>query len=619
MRWSARRLNLPLEGGVITLTEHANPLSCLTTEQLGGMPGRTREAAPMSKNDAIVLQANFADWKGRAGDLDAATDPWLYYCLEQFLKPYALDDEETQFGITDGGNDGGADGIYFLVNQRQLVTDETDLEPKSVSNARLIFFQIKHSGGVKPTEIEKWLPLTDDFFDLTKDPDSFGTRYNDKVKMMMRIWREQYLRIVIHFPELSIDYYYITGDDAAPDDYARDACARVKEKAEQYTKAHCEVHCIGAQELWEQVQRRPPKSKTLKWAEQPMSTNEGFVGLVRLKDFCGFLEDRPGELAERIFESNVRGYQQDSAVNEGIARSLKAKGGPNFWLLNNGVTIIASKATPAGHLHLGIEDPQIVNGLQTSRVIFSYFSANKETPDDRTVLLRVLQITDQETQDRIIRATNSQNKMLPASLRMTDQIHRDIEELFKKVDLFYDRRKGFYRDQGKPVRKIVSVNAVTQSVISVLLQRPDDARARPGDYFKDDSKYEAVFANSRIPVPAYLTCMQIMRRVEGYLSQRNADSGDVKNLKFYIAALLARELTGMARPVPEKLPNPAKIDEKIIMVCYLRVQKIYAALSKKSDKDAVARGPMMLKKMESQWRRRQASAAGGINAQQAQS
>lgn len=149
----------------------------------------------MSSNDAIVLQANFADWKKRADDL-GKIDPWLYYCLEQFLKPYALDDEETQFGITEGGNDGGADAFYFLVNQRQAVNDETELDPKSVSRVRLIFFQIKTSGGIKPTEIEKWMPLTDDFFDLSRAPESFGTRYNDKVKMMMRIWRDQYLQIV---------------------------------------------------------------------------------------------------------------------------------------------------------------------------------------------------------------------------------------------------------------------------------------------------------------------------------------------------------------------------------------------------------------------------------------
>lgn len=564
----------------------------------------------MSSNDAIVLQSNFGAWKERADDL-GKVDPWLYYCLEQFLKPYALDDEETLFGITEGGGDGGADALYFLVNQRQLVTDETTIDAKSVSKVRLVFFQVKQSGGIKPTEIEKWLQLTEDFFDLSKAPTAFGKRYNDKIKLNMQIWRDQYLRIASEFPEIKIDFYYITGGDASPDDYARDSCTRVKTKVEQAIKSKCEIHCVGAKELWEQVQKRPPKSRHLIWAETPMNTIEGAVGLVKLKDFCAFLaDDETGEITERIFESNVRGYQDESKVNDGIAKSLKEVGGPNFWLLNNGVTIIAAKAAPAGHRGLSIEDPQIVNGLQTSRVIFGHFKDHKED-DKRTVLVRVIETTDHKTQDRIIRATNSQNRMQPASLRMTDQIHRDIEELFKKVDLFYDRRKGYYRDQGKPIRKIVSVNAVTQAVISILLQRPDDARARPGDYFKDDHRYESAFANTKIPIGAYLGCVQLMQRVERFLDDKKVPTSDEKNLKFYVAALLARNLTWILLPVYQMLPPASKIDEAAIESAYVAVAKDYETLSKTSDKDAVARGGALLQAVTARWKRQVAKQRRG--------
>src|SRR5690606_5720023 len=145
---------------------------------------------------------------------------------------------------------------------------------------------------------------------------------------------------------------------------------------------------------------------------------------------------------------------------------------------------------------LTVDDPQIVNGLQTSRVIFD--TLKKGTEDNRTVLIRIIETTDQKTQDRIIKATNSQNRMQPASLRMTDQIHRDIEQIFHSDGLFYDRRKGFYKDQGKPIKKIISANAVAQAVISIILQRPDDARARPGDYFKDEAKYQSIFGSKKI-------------------------------------------------------------------------------------------------------------------------
>jgi hypothetical protein len=49
--------------------------------------------------------------------------------------------------------------------------------------------------------------------------------------------------------------------------------------------------------------------------------------------------------------------------------SLDDPSGPDFWWLNNGITILATSATMVGKtLHL--EDIQIVNGLQTTETIF---------------------------------------------------------------------------------------------------------------------------------------------------------------------------------------------------------------------------------------------------------
>lgn len=566
----------------------------------------------MSANDAIVLKANFDDWKKRVVDFNGV-EPWLYYCVDQFIKPYDLDDEEINYGITDGGADGGADAIYIFVNQGHLVTEDSEFEPKTVSKIRLVIIQSKSSGGFKPTEIQKWIELIGDFFDLSKPANSFGNRYNDRVVRMMGIWKDKYLKIVsVNPPEISIDFYYITPDAVVPDDLAKDAGERVKVKVREYIKATCDIHYIGAKELWEQVQRRPPKNRTLTWAEQAMTTTDGHVGLVKLYEFLKFIQNEPGMLAEQIFESNVRGYQQHTSINEQIRLSLEDIGGVgNFWMLNNGVTIITPKAHYAGHLLLVIEDPQIVNGLQTSREIFSYAMQKGEevlSEDTRTVLVRVIQTDEAELQDKIINATNNQNQMASGSLRMTDKIHRSIEELFKKFDLYYDRRKGYYRDQQKPIRKIVSANEMAQAVVSIILQRPDDARARPGDYFKKTEKYKSVFDNDNISLEAYLTCVRIVRRVENFIDDKNLEAIDKRNMKFYLAAFLAREITGLANPVSPKLTvfsDVSKIDEKIIQSCYERVRKIYNNLSKNSPKDGVAKGPDMLRRLNSQWNKRQ--------------
>jgi hypothetical protein len=191
---------------------------------------------------------------------------------------------------------------------------------------------------------------------------------------------------------------------------------------------------------------------------------------------------------------------------------------------------------------------------------------------------------------------------------MTDQIHRDIEELFKKFDLYYDRRKGHYKDQAKPIKKIISVNDVVQAVVSILLQRPDDARARPGDYFKDDTRYRSVFADARIPLEAYLVCTLLVRRIERFCNFHNIDNLDERNLKFYVAAFLARDITKLAKPISAKLPSfgdVAKISDADIQTCHTRVKRVFDSLTKKSDKDTVARGPELLKRLNAQFRRRQ--------------
>lgn len=561
----------------------------------------------MSQNDVIVLRANYDDWKNRTAGINV--DPWLFYCVSQFAKPHMLDDEEILSSIVDGGNDGGVDAIFFIVNHKQLVDENTSLDPKTVLRVRLIFIQVKHSGGFKPNEIEKAIQTTDDFFDLAKSSDSFGTRYNAGVLRIMRTWKDQILRLSGNFPEeIHVDYYYVTGDDVVPDDYALDAGNRVIAKAQYHIRATCRYHFIGAQQLWERVQLRAPKSRMLAWSETPMVAKDGTVGLVKLKNYYDFLRDDEDQLAESIFESNVRGYQRDAGVNTQIRTSLTADPHTtNFWLLNNGVTIITAKASSVGHQKLEIQDPQIVNGLQTSREIFDHFSTD-DRADDRSVLVRVIETNDASVRDLIIRATNSQNRMQPSQLRMTDQIHREIEEIFKKVGFYYDRRKGFYRDQGKAIAKIISVNTVTQAIISVLLQKPNDARARPGDYFKSDEKYRQVYGEGKYPLQIYVTCVQLMAAVENFLQRQNVERGDIKNLKFYVAAILTRELCQLAHPnalkIIQSIPDVTQIDEAVIESCYKHVLRPYIKLAEKLDRDTVARGTEMLKQLDRLSRRR---------------
>jgi hypothetical protein len=269
---------------------------------------------------------------------------------------------------------------------------------------------------------------------------------------------------------------------------------------------------------------------------------------------------------------------------------------------------LGSKISSAGHKRVQIDDPQIVNGLQTSREIFNHFAEDIPLLESRTVLVRVIETNDAEVTDSIIRATNSQNRMQESSLRMTDTVHRKIEDLLKPYNIFYDRRKGFYKDQGVPIDKIVSPTSLAQAVIAILLQRPDDARGRPGNYFKNEQLYQTIFGDDRLPLPVYLACLRIMGAAENYLDTLDdIERADVRNLMFYVGAQIAVDITQQLAPTPQDLMTAVTssvVDGKVVIGAYQRVSKVYQALAKKSDRDAVGRGSEFIRKLRAQSKRR---------------
>lgn len=353
----------------------------------------------MASNASIVLKAHYDSWfSDRADGLDA---PFVYYCAEQFLKPYDPTDEDIQHGITDGHSDGGVDAIYFIINRNDFVRDDVELGQTKPTMARLVIMQAKEArAGFGVMEINKLDLFSDDLLDLLKSAtdESMIAKYHPRLLEIMQTFKDKYLMFMTGQFDLSIDYFYITKrDGVVPDSKAQDAVRRLTETVHKHmNRAELEFHCIDAQRLWEQGRIRVSKDKNLKWACQPMNAEDGIVGIVKLVDFYNFLSESDGTLAERLFDSNVRGFQQSTAVNRQIRHSLSSQDGVNFWLLNNGITIVAERMQSAGYMQITCQDPRIVNGLQSSRAIFEHFSAaGSDQHDNRSILLRLIE-TDNE-------------------------------------------------------------------------------------------------------------------------------------------------------------------------------------------------------------------------------
>ncbi len=310
----------------------------------------------MSQNDLIHLDSNFKNWQSsRGADLDQA-DPFVYYCAEQFLKPFDLNDDEIAYGIVDGPNDGGVDAIYSIANRDILMRDDMEIDPKTVTQIRIIVMQIKSSGGFSPLEIDKLYFFTDDLLDLSQPAKKFKSKYNARLLEIMNTFKEQYLLVAGRFPVVTVDYYYITrGDEVRSDAKTNESAERLQQKvSEHLNKAEFAFHFVNAQALLEQIMTRAPTARPLVWSEVPLQLADGYIGMVKLRDFYSFIREEDGDLADRIFEANVRGFQQATPVNKQIAESLRTQNAPNFWLLNNGITVIAGSVSNAGHKRLSL-------------------------------------------------------------------------------------------------------------------------------------------------------------------------------------------------------------------------------------------------------------------------
>lgn len=556
----------------------------------------------MSNNDLILLETIIDKTHQTQAPGMKVDEFFELFVAEQVLKDLDLSYEELEAGLVAGGNDGGIDGLFVFVNG-ELIHEDSDLSVfKKNVLIDVVVIQAKTSKSFEETPIDKLASATRDLFRLDLDLDSLASVYNDGLRAAVALMRRAWLLLVDRFPQLKFRYVYASKGDTSNlhPNVRRKSELLGHAVAELFKQAQFHFDFLGAAELFSLASRQAKTTYQLTLAENPISAagDVGYVCLVKLRDYFAFLRDDQGRLHKTIFEANVRDYQGSTQVNAEIHASLAAKDKEDFWWLNNGVTIVATKATTAGK-SLTFEDPQIVNGLQTSTEVFGYFSSANTQGDERSILVRIIvpSSSDPESRDRIIKATNSQTSIPEASLRATDSVHSNIEASLSPFGLYYDRRKNFYKNQGKPVEQIVSIALMAQAVMSIVLQRPDDARARPSSLLKKDGDYHAIFSNS-FPLAMYRVCAQVVKRVDGYLRTRiDLDAKDRTNIRFFVAMLVVVRVTNHEVPTVQVVSelDIQLVDLHVIAKCVDEVLSFYWDLG---GGDQLAKGPTLTQKIK---------------------
>ena len=150
----------------------------------------------------------------------------------------------------------------------------------------------------------------------------------------------------------------------------------------------------------------------------------------------------------RIFARNVRGFLGSTDINQSMEDTL-GKEPQFFWYYNNGITIVcdfAEERSRQGKKILYVENPQIINGQQTTRTLFKL--VKKESVS--SVLIRVIRIPREAGKKHekfeslissIVNATNWQNAIKASDLMSNDRKQIEIEREFRKQRYLYIRKR----------------------------------------------------------------------------------------------------------------------------------------------------------------------------------
>ena len=544
----------------------------------------------MNNNSRYILDRALQQKRQRVAPELSEQDYFERFCAEQILKNFPLTDDEIQAGIVDGEHDGGIDSAYAFVNS-ELVREDFDTSAfKSHVHIELHLIQSKTSGGFSEAPVNCFISATRNLLNLQADYSNL-TQYNESVKDVLNSFRKTYSDLASKFPRLKIRYYYASKSAAAnisPNlERKRDELIGVAKELFPNKNDDVAMEFLGARRLLDLAGTLPQTTHSLT-VKKNLSDTNAYVVLTSLSSYTSFIKDSEGKIRQDLFESNVRDFQGSTEVNNDIATTLQQETIVDFWWMNNGVTILANKITLSGDV-ITMENPQIVNGLQTSKQIAEHSGLD---PDNQSIMVKILSSEDDETRDKIIKATNSQNRIQPASLCATDQVQRDIEYALKPVNLYYDRRKNYYKNQGKPRTRIIGIPLMAQAIMSIILAQPNSARARPSSLIKT-TDYSNIFSD-QYPILLYSNAADFLRRTQNVLSNRSEMTRrDRTNLRFYVLYWLVASATRSDKPTPEQVAR-LRLDQVTDDDIEAAIDAVYPYFNQLGGDDNVAKGGALI-------------------------
>jgi len=496
--------------------------------------------------------------------------------LESFVKSEGLGhlDESVQFemfvnysimsskmtgtieveNITTGDADDGIDGIAMLLNEELLISDEDALamfkSERKNNDVEIIFIQSKRSDSF---DLGDFLKFKESIIKFITVED-----YSVKDEAQMNA-RGIFDAIIKNVPKIRdgkpsfVARFVTTGIYKQPEALENAKHEFIRQLRELGYFINIDFQFIGRDEitkLWVNTYSGFT-AKLSMFSNAPLPSisgiEEAYLAVVKAKDFVNeLLINEDGNLRSNVFEENVRAFLGvDNPVNSAITDTIKNKEtSSRFPVLNNGITIVSEDVRVQGSI-LHLQNYQIVNGCQTSNVLFE----NRKYIDDNLMVnLKVVETSNEDVFSELVRATNSQTLVDETQFISLKPIVKRIEQYFNTYEgqdgrIYFERRDRQYIGKDVPSIRIFSVNIAAKAVCAMFLQRPELSYRYPKRMY--EAFTDKMFAEDIKEIVFYTACLTLYRL---HLLVASADiPQNMRKYKWHILLLVRVIICGKAR------------------------------------------------------------------------
>ena len=480
---------------------------------------------------------------------------------------------DLNFVTIGDGEDTGIDGISIIVNGVLVEnTEEIDdlIEKNGTIEVDFTFIQSKTSSNFSTSELNTFIFGVKDFFSISPK-----LRRNESLQKFADLANHIYNNAPKLKNNPTCKLFYVTTGKWVGDTNLIAIIESGKEDLESTNLFDSiDIIPIGARELATYYRKtKESVSTTITFTNrltipEISGISEAYIGLIPYSEFLKIVANEDQNLLN-VFEDNVRDFQgENNDVNSGIASTITNEGSEIFSVLNNGITIVASKISPTGN-QFTITDYQIVNGCQTSNVLYN--NRNSTNTPNVVIPIKLIATEDDEIKTRITLATNNQTPIKKEQLASLTQFQRSLEQFYNSYEndnkLYYERRSKQYNSDTTVIKsRVITVPYQIKSFAGMFLNEPHNVTSYFGSIVRklNDGKIQ-IFDNDHSYFP-YYTSAYAYYKLETLFKRGLVDSS-YRKVKFHLLMLF--------RMLNEKEDMPRLNSKKMEQYCKVLLDILY--------------------------------------------